>query len=52
VNAAVNISNWGLQQWSIDHSRQELPDAPVDVTWDLLTNWGELSQSQAKQEAT
>ena len=52
VNAAVNIKNWGLQQWNIDHSRQELPDAPVDVTWDTLTNWGEVSQSQMKQEAT
>ena len=52
INAAVNIANWGLQQWSIDHSRQGLPDAPVDVTWDILSNWGEVSQSQAKQEAT
>ena len=51
INAAVNICNWGLQQWNIDHSRQELPDAPVDVTWDILTNWGEVSQSQVKQEA-
>jgi hypothetical protein len=47
----VNIKNWGHQQWIIDHSRQELPDAPVDVTWDILTNWGEISQSQMKQEA-
>ena len=52
INAAVNIKNWGLQQWNIDHSRQELPEAPVDVTWDTLTNWGEVSQSQMKQEAT
>ena len=35
-----------------DHSRQGLPDAPVDVTLDILSNWGEVSQSQAKQEAT
>ena len=52
VNAAINIKNWGHQQWNIDHSRQELPDVPVDVTWDTLTNWGEVSQSQMKQEAT
>jgi len=52
INAAINIANWGLQQWSIDHSRQELPDAPVDVTLDILTHWGELSQSHVKQEAT
>ena len=52
INAAINIKNWGLQQWNIDHSRQELPDVPVDVTWDTLTNWGEVSQSQVKQEAT
>jgi putative transposase len=52
VNAAMNIKNWGHQQWSIDHARQELPEAPVDVTWDALTNWGETSQSHVKQEAT
>ena len=52
INAAINIKNWGHQQWNIDHSRQELPEAPVDVTWDILTNWGEVSQSQMKQEAT
>lgn len=51
VNAAINIANWGLQQWSIDHSRQELPDVPVDVTWDALSNWGDISSSQMKQEA-
>lgn len=51
INAAINISNWGLQQWSIDHSRQELPDVPVDVTADVLVNWGEISASKTKQEA-
>jgi putative transposase len=51
TNAAINIRNWGLQQWCIDHSRQELPDVPVDVTADILTNWGEMSASTMKQEA-
>jgi len=51
VNAALNICNWGHQQWNIDHARQELPQAPVDVTWDMITNWGDISQSQMKQEA-
>ena len=52
INAAINICNWGLQQWNIDHARQELPQAPVDVTWDIMDNWGHVSQSQLKQEAT
>jgi hypothetical protein len=52
VNAAMNIRNWGHQQWSIDHARQELPEAPVDVTADRLACWGETSQSHVKQEAT
>jgi putative transposase len=52
INAAVNIKNWGLQQWNIDHARQELPQAPVDVTWDIMDNWGHVSQSQLKQEVT
>ena len=52
INAAINICNWGLQQWNIDHARQELPQAPVDVTWDIMDNWGHVSQSQMKQEAT
>jgi putative transposase len=51
INAAINIKNWGFQQWCIDHSRQELPDAPVDVSADVLTNWGETSASTMKQEA-
>jgi putative transposase len=38
INAAMNIKNWGLQQWNIDHARQELPQAPVDVTWDMMDN--------------
>jgi putative transposase len=50
-NAAINIKNWGFQQWCIDHSRQELPDVPVDVMADVLTNWGETSASTMKQEA-
>lgn len=52
VNAAKNISNWGYQQWCRDHARQELPEAPVDVTADVLANWGEMSASTMKQEAT
>ena len=51
INAAINIKNRGYQQWLIDHARQELPQAPVDVTADLLTNWGEISASTMKQEA-
>ena len=41
-----------LQQWTLDHAGQELPQAPVDVIADLLTNWGEISASTIKQEAT
>jgi putative transposase len=51
VNAAINIKNWGYQQWCRDHARQELPEVPVDVTADILTNWGEMSASTMKQEA-
>jgi putative transposase len=51
INAAININNWGHQQWCVDHARQELPEAPVDVTADILTNWGEISASTMKQEA-
>lgn len=52
LNAAINIANWGYQQWCRDHARQELPEAPVDVTADVLANWGETSASTMKQEAT
>lgn len=52
LNAATNIANWGHQQWCIDHARQELPQVPVDVMADVLTNWGEMSASTMKQEAT
>jgi putative transposase len=52
LNAATNICNWGHQQWCIDHARQELPEVPVDVTADVLTNWGESPASTMKQEAT
>jgi hypothetical protein len=52
TNAATNICNWGHQQWCIDHARQELPQVPVDVMADALTNWGESSASTMKQEAT
>jgi putative transposase len=51
TNAAINISNWGHQQWCIDHARQELPQAPVDVLADMLTYWGDASASTQKQEA-
>jgi putative transposase len=51
LNAAINIRNWGHQQWCIDHARQELPEVPVDVTANVLTNWGETSASTMKQEA-
>ena len=52
TNAAVNIRNWGHQQWTIDHAGQELPQAPVDVMADILTHWGEISATTMKQEAT
>jgi putative transposase len=52
VNAAKNIANWGHQQWCLDHARQELPEAPVDVMADMLTHWGLMSASTMKQEAT
>lgn len=52
INAAINIATWGHQQWCIDHARQELPEAPVDVMADMLTNWGDQSASTMKQEAT
>jgi putative transposase len=51
INAAINISNWGYQQWCIDHARWEPPEAPVDVMADILTNWGDTSASTQKQEA-
>jgi putative transposase len=51
INAAKNIANWGHQQWCIDHARQELPEAPVDVMADMLTHWGLMSASTMKQEA-
>lgn len=51
VNAAINIANWGHQQWCLDHARWEPPQGPVDVTADVLTNWGDSSASTMKQEA-
>jgi transposase len=52
INAAKNIKTWGHQQWNLDHARQELPEAPVDVVADVLANWGEKSATTTKQEAT
>jgi putative transposase len=52
LNAAINIRNWGHQQWYYDHARQELPEAPVDVVADVFVNYGETSASTWKQEAT
>jgi putative transposase len=52
TNAAINIKNWGYQQWCRDHARQELPEVPVDVSADILAHWGETSASTMKQEAT
>jgi len=53
TNAAINIKNWGHQQWMHNNkkSRQELPVAPVDVMMDIIANCGGISQSQMKQEA-
>jgi hypothetical protein len=52
MNAAINIKNWGHQQWRLDHAGQDLPQLPVDVTADILTNCGEMSASTMKQEST
>lgn len=51
INAAINIRNWGQQQWTIDHSRQELPGAPVDLLADIIAHYGDESASTRKQEA-
>lgn len=51
INAAINIANWGYQQWCIDHAGREPPQAPVDVMADVITCWGEISASTMKQEA-
>jgi len=52
LNAAVNIRNWGLQQWEvINQSGQELPKAPVDVLFDILVYSGTIDSTQMKQEA-
>jgi transposase len=51
LNAAINICNWGFQQWSLDHAGQELPQVSVDVIADVLAHWGETSASTMKQEA-
>ena len=50
INAAININNYGIQQWTRDHARQLLSEAPVDVVSDLLTCWGEQSATSTKQE--
>ena len=51
INAAVNIRNWAIQQWNLDHLGQELPDVPVDVVADIITYYGDMSASAMKQEA-
>jgi putative transposase len=51
LNAAINICNWGHQQWCRDHARQELPEAPVDLVMDVLVNFGQHTSSELKQEA-
>ena len=50
INAAINIRNYGIQQWYLDHSGQVLPEAPVDVVADILSNFGDISATQLKQE--
>jgi len=53
VNAAVNIANWGLQQWEIDNKKKSgtsLPGVPVDVIYDVLVNFDVISQTQMKLE--
>ncbi len=55
TNAAVNIENWGYQQWSAisnNKSGQELPKVPVDVVFDILVHSDIINQSQSKQEAS
>lgn len=51
INAAINICNYGHQQWNNEYARQELPQAPVDLVMDVLANWGQISSSDMKQEA-
>lgn len=51
VNAAINIDNYGRQQWNLDHARQELPEAPVNLVVDVLVNCGESTATDTKQEA-
>jgi putative transposase len=51
INAAINIKNYGLQQYLLNtKSRQELPEVPVDVISDLLSNFDNISNTQTKQE--
>ena len=53
TNAAINIKNWGLQQWHIENKTgQELPKVPVNAIWDILVHSGQITQTQMKQEAT
>ena len=51
INAAINIHNWGKQQYNLK-SGQLLPVGPVDVVSDILSNYGGISQTQLKQEDT
>ena len=49
INAAINIHNWGKQQYNLE-SGQLLPVGPVDVVSDILSNYNNISQTQLKQE--
>ena len=51
INAAINIDNWGRQQYAIQTGR-EPPKVPVDLTMCILLDYGLETSSHSKQEAT
>ena len=50
LQAALNIANWGIQQYK-QQTGQELPSAPVDWFEGLLSNIDGKSSTELKQEA-
>jgi putative transposase len=52
TNAAINIDNWGRQQWFVNSKTgQELPSVPVDSLVEILSSDG-TSATEMKQEST
>jgi putative transposase len=52
TNAAINIDNWGRQQWSLNtKTGQYLPSVPVDSLVEILSSDG-ISATEMKQEST